>query len=170
MTPPLATIVYCAFIFYLFRRLAKAAGPMPLSLWIPFIWVTINSTRSLSRWLTSGTDAAALSDDISGGSFYDRYTYLLLMICGFVVLCRRPVNWRPLIYNCHWLIILFGYYLISTVWSEDTFVALKRWIKAVGDIIMILILLTETDPLEALRAVFLRCYYLIIRFFRGYSG
>ncbi len=135
---------------------------MPWSLWIPFIWVTINATRPLARWLSSGTDAAAFSDDVSGGSFYDRYTYVLLMVCGILALFRRPINWRPIIHNCHWLIILFGYYLISTVWSEDIFVAFKRWIKAVGDIIMILILLTEADPVEALRAVFLRCYYLIV--------
>jgi O-antigen ligase len=161
MSPHLAACVYGAFIFFLFRRYSKEAGPMPWSLWVPFIWVCINSTRPLGYWLSSGTDAAAVSD-VAGGSFYDRNVYLLLMICGIFILSRRRIEWGQIIRNCHWLLVLFAYYLFSTLWSVDTFVAFKRWVKASGDIIMILILLTETDPAEALRAVFVRSYYLLV--------
>ena len=70
-------------IFLLFRRYAKEAGPVPASLWVPFIWVLINASRSLAYWFTDGTTASQASD-ILGGSFYDRNTYLLLMIIGVV--------------------------------------------------------------------------------------
>lgn len=134
---------------------------MPWSLWIPFIWVSINATRPLALWFSSGTEASQVTD-ISEGSFYDRNAYLLLMGIGIVILARRRIEWGQVLYNCRWLFFLFAYYLFSTLWSTDPFVSLKRWIKADGDIIMILILLTEADPVEALRAVMIRSFYVLV--------
>jgi exopolysaccharide production protein ExoQ len=125
------------------------------------IWVSINASRSLASWFSSGTIASQMTD-ISEGSFYDRNAYLLLMVIGTVILARRRIEWGQVLYNCRWLILLFAYYLFSTLWSVDIFVAVKRWIKADGDIIMILILLTEADPVEALRAVFIRAFYVLV--------
>jgi len=52
--------------------------------------------------------------------------------------------------------------LISVMWSPIPFVAFKRWIKDVGSIVMILVLLTEQNPTAAIRTLFLRCAYLLI--------
>jgi O-antigen ligase len=51
---------------------------------------------------------------------------------------------------------------LSTVWSDYTFIAFKRWFKDAGDVLMILVILTEADPVEAFRWVFLRCAYMLI--------
>jgi len=133
---------------------------MPSSLWIPFFWIAINSSRSLAYWFASGTNAA--DADESSGSFYDRNAYLLLMGMGIVILSRRRIDWGRIMHNCRWVLLLYGFYLLSVTWTVDPFVSFKRWIKCSGDIIMILILLTEVDPVEAIRAVFIRCYYVLI--------
>jgi exopolysaccharide production protein ExoQ len=161
MPPPVAALLTVGFVFWLFRRYSKEAGPMPIGLWIPFIWVGINASRPVGFWLSSGT-AAAASGDISDGSFIDRNTYLVLLVIGICILARRRIDWPNINRNLRWLYILYGYYLISTLWSDYTYVAFKRWVKDAGDIVMILILLTEKDPAEAIRAVFVRCAYVLV--------
>ena len=47
-------------------------------------------------------------------------------------------------------------------WSEEPFVASKRWLKDFGNVVMVLVLLTEKNPLDAVRAVFVRCAYLLV--------
>src|SRR4029077_1519611 len=42
------------------------------------------------------------------------------------------------------------------------FVAFKRWIKVLGHPIMVLIVLTEPDPEEALRRLMKRCAYVVV--------
>jgi exopolysaccharide production protein ExoQ len=91
------------------------------------------------------------------GSSIDRNVFVLLLLAGLWVLRRRKVNWHTLIANNRWL---FGFYLffgLSMIWSDYSFVSLKRWIKDLGNVVMVLIILTETDRMEAVRAVFARC-------------
>jgi O-antigen ligase len=51
---------------------------------------------------------------------------------------------------------------LSVLWSDHSFVALKRIIKDFGNVIMILLIVTEEDPVEAVRQVLLRCAYVLI--------
>ena len=45
-------------------------------------------------------------------------------------------------------------------WSPYPFVTFKRWFKDIGGIFVILIILTEQNPLEAIKAIFARCAYV----------
>ena len=47
-------------------------------------------------------------------------------------------------------------------WAEASGVSFKRWFKDFGNIVVALVILTEVDPPRALRAVFLRCAYLLL--------
>jgi len=134
---------------------------MSWSLWVPFVWVTINASRTLANWFSDGTTASQVTD-ISEGSFYDRNAYLLMMGIGVLILSQRRIEWGRFIHNGRWLIPLFAYYLLSTLWSPEIFISLKRWIKSCGDLIIILIILTESDPIEALRAIFVRSVYVLV--------
>jgi O-antigen ligase len=134
---------------------------MSPGLWIPLIWIVINGSRAVAFWLSNG-DTAFRSGDISEGNPIDRTIYLVLMALGVMVLARRRVNWDHILRNSTWWLILYAYYLFSVVWSDNSFVAFKRWFKDAGDIVMILILLTEADRAQAIRAVFLRCAYVLV--------
>ncbi len=161
LPPQLAAVLFVAFIAWLFRRYSKKALGLSPGLWVPFLWVGILASRPVGYWLANGTAAAELSD-LTEGSFIDRNVYLFLIVLGLGVLAQRRVDWKTVFAENRWLIIFYLYLLVSTVWSVESFVSFKRWFKDVGNVVMILIIITEKNPAEAMRAVFLRCAYVLI--------
>jgi exopolysaccharide production protein ExoQ len=161
MPPRLASCLCFAFILWLLRRDTKRASGVSTAIWIPLIWIWIIASKPLAYWLVSGTTAAEVTD-VTQGSFFDRNAYLALIILGLIVLAKRGITWNQVFGENRWLWIFSLFCLISVLWSPIPFVALKRWIKDVGTIVMILILLTEQNPTVAIRTVFLRCAYLLV--------
>jgi exopolysaccharide production protein ExoQ len=160
MPSRVAALLVVGFILWLFRRQSKRTTPMSPGLWVAFIWLAIISSRPVGYWFADAGVAA--SADPMGGSFIDRNTYLILIVLGVIVLARRRINWGPLLAPGKCLWIFYAYLLISVVWSEFPFIAFKRWFKDFGNVVMILIILTEEDPVEATRAIFVRCAYALI--------
>src|ERR1051326_4437019 len=134
---------------------------MSFGLWVAFFWLAIIASRPVGYWFVNGTEAAQLGDGL-GGSFIDRNTYSFLILLGIIALARRQIDWPDIISKTRWLWIFYFYLLFSTVWSDYPFVAFKRWFKDIGNVVMILIILTEKDPIEAMRSVFIRCAYVLI--------
>jgi O-antigen ligase len=54
--------------------------------------------------------------------------------------------------------------LVSVLWSEITFIALKRWVREGAVLIMALVLLSERDPRAALESLLRRSVYLLLPF------
>ena len=106
------------------------------------------------------------------GSPLDGAAFLILIISAFVVLFRRRLNW-PYVVLENWPIFLFYFFLlVSVLWANSPPVSFKRWFKEFGNIAILLVILTEQNPQQAIRAVFVRCAYLLfplsvifIRFF-----
>jgi len=160
MPRPLAACLYFGFALWLLRRDAKRDVGVSTALWIPLLWVWIIASKPLAYWFADGT--APEVADVTQGSFFDRNAYLLLMFFGLIVLAKRRITWNQVFVENRWLCLFSLFCLISVLWSPIPFVALKRWIKDVGGIIMILILLTEGNPTAAIQTVFLRCAYLLV--------
>lgn len=112
-------------------------------------------------WLASGS-AASSSSDASDGNAIDRNIDLILMAAAMVILARRRIDWPVVTRECRWLIIFYLYLLLSTLWSDYTFISFKRWVRDVGDVVMVLVILTEADPIEAFRWVLLRVAYVLV--------
>jgi O-antigen ligase len=55
---------------------------------------------------------------------------------------------------------LFG--LFSVLWSDFQFIAFKRWFRDLGNYLVILVVLSDPRPLEAVRTVLRRLCYLLI--------
>ena len=96
------------------------------------------------------------------GSPVDASFYFAMLIAGFYVLLKRQVRLSEVVLNNGWLIAFLLYCFISIAWSDFPFVAFKRWIKILGHPIMVLIVLTEPDPEEALISLMKRCAYVIV--------
>src|SRR5208282_5793161 len=62
-------------------------------------------------------------------------------------------NWPILLY--------FAFCLISVLWSYHPDIALKRWVKAIGDLAMVLVIVTEPEIRDALTCVFSRVGFLL---------
>ncbi len=60
------------------------------------------------------------------------------------------------------MVAFFAYCGYSVLWSDYPDVAFKRWTKAVGDLVMILIVLTDPDPSAALKRFLMRIGLLLV--------
>ncbi|MFO0699168.1 MAG: O-antigen ligase family protein [Nitrospira sp.] len=151
MPPVLAvisTLLLIAFLFYWDYKDGRSPSP---ALAIPCIWIFIRGSRSLTEWFNLGTPPTGI--DIVDGTPLDAAVTFLLMGIGFAILLRRRVSWVVL-FRENWALVLFLFYCaISITWSDFPFVSFKRWFKYFADPIMVLIVLTDRDPLRAVETV-----------------
>ena len=52
--------------------------------------------------------------------------------------------------------------MVSVLWAHSPLASFKRWFKEFGNIVVLLVILTEEDPQQAIRAVFVRCGFVLI--------
>ena len=96
------------------------------------------------------------------GSPIDALFFMVMIFAAAVVVSNRKPDWSAF-FSKNWPIILFySYLLISVVWAADPLVSFKRWFKEVGNIMIVMVILTEQNPQQAFRAVFVRCAYVLI--------
>ena len=127
---------------------------MSKSLWVPFLWVVIIASRPVGYWLRSGDDAAGdVSGEVGQGSFIDRNTYLILILLGMGLLLRSCFRVGEFITRNRLMCFFYLYLLVSILWSENPFIAFKRWFKDTGNVIMVLLIWSENDPVEAICSV-----------------
>jgi exopolysaccharide production protein ExoQ len=160
MLPILALILTLLFIGFLFIRDSKQGYKPSLALSIPCVWILILGSRSVTEWISLG--APISGGDIAEGSPLDRAVFFFLMASGLVVLVKRRISWSQVFRNNIALTIFVLYCGISIVWSDFPFVAFKRWFKGFGDPIMVLIILTDRDPLRAAETVLRICANILI--------
>lgn len=161
MRPSIALLICVGFILWLFVKDAKGRSKMSAALWIPLLWAFIVGSRPVSDWLGyagAGDDASAYD----AGNPVERNVYLFLMLAGLAVLSRRRVSLGAIIRSNPWLFAFYLFWAFSVCWSNDPLIAFKRWFKDLGNVIVVLVILTEDDPIEAAKTVFVRCAYLLV--------
>jgi exopolysaccharide production protein ExoQ len=160
MIPRLIALVTWAGAIWLIRRDTAQRQGVSSALWIPTLWIGILLSRPMSAWLGWGGGAGGAES--MEGSPVDALFYFLLIIASAIVLNKRQVNWGEII-SASWPVFLFyGYLLVTVIWAESPIVSFKRWFKDFGNIVVALVILTEANPQQALRAVILRCAYIFI--------
>jgi exopolysaccharide production protein ExoQ len=95
------------------------------------------------------------------GSPVDAAAFGSLIVVGIVVLSRRKKKLFLFLGVMTPVIAYFAYSLISVSWSPVPIPSLKRWIKDMGDVLMVLIILTDNEPVAALRRVFSRVGFIL---------
>ncbi|MFY9937829.1 MAG: O-antigen ligase family protein, partial [Silvibacterium sp.] len=91
----------------------------------------------------------------------DRLVFTILIVVGLAVLVRRGRRSLAVLAN-NWPILLYFFYcLLSVLWSDFPDIAFKRWIKATGDVVMMLIVVTDGQPIAALRRFFSRVGFVL---------
>ena len=145
-------IAAISLFWWLFKRDNRLREGTSAALWIPTLWVGIIASRPLSMWLGFGGGS-----DTQGGSPVDSLFYLVMIFAAILVVARRRVVWSRLLAE-NWAIFLFyGFLLVSVLWANSPLISFKRWFKELGNIFVLLVILTEADPQQALRTVFFRC-------------
>lgn len=161
MPPQLALFACVCCIAWLLVNDRRWHRGLSLGSWLPLIWMLIVGSRPVSLWLSPSLQVEA-TDTYLEGSPLDRTYYLIMILFGIAILVRRRINWARWVPQNKWLILYFAYFGISVLWSDDPFVAFKRWTKDVGNVVMVLIILTERNPVMAAKALLLRCSYVLI--------
>jgi exopolysaccharide production protein ExoQ len=161
MPPGLATIGFAVLVAALFIFDREKDSQASKTLWIPVVWVSLAASRSVSYWLGFGS-AISTVDEALEGEPLNRSIQLALMFAGVIVLRGRSQEVRALLRANRPIVIFFSYCLLSVIWSDYPIVSSKRWIKDLGDLIMVLIVLTERDRLNAVRQLLARFGYALV--------
>ncbi len=159
--PQLATLVCVLFILYLFWSDCREDTDTSNAVWIPLIWMFLAGSRYLSQWLDLGGGVNPFQV-YQEGSPIDSAIFGALIVAGVTILYRRGLDWGRLLVQYKWICFYFLFCALSIVWSDDSFVSFKRWIKALGDVIMVLVILTEERPYEAVGTLLRRLAFVIL--------
>ena len=161
MPASVATCLFGAFILWLFYRNSAESSSVSRALWIPTLWVAVVASKPLYFWINGNPVENTLWSFSDEGSSLDRNFFIALLLIGLFILKQRP-GCAAILRNNRWLWFFYAYALFSVLWSDYPIVSFKRWTRDIGNVVMILIIVTEHDPVRALRQVFLRCAYLLI--------
>src|SRR6266568_1797 len=162
MPPQVATIVYTGLILGLFLLDRNRNAHTSKAVWIPVAWLLINGSRPVSAWLQVGPVMDS-PEKYLDGSPLDAAVFAVLLGAGLVVLAgpRRRQVLTILRANLP-IVLFFAYCALSILWSDYSFVACKRWIKATGDLVMVLVVLTETVPSLAIQRLLTRVAFVLM--------
>lgn len=148
MPSQLAALLYTGVIVWLFYNDSRQRRTNSWALWIPLVYFFLIATRPVSMWL--GLQSVATAEQVLDGSPVDRLTYATLQALAALILLQRTSAVQQVIRRQPLLLVFLAYCLISISWSDYPFVALKRYSKFVTDVLMILIVITEPAPHDAI--------------------
>lgn len=155
----IATVVYCIGIIGLFVLNRDKKAETSKALWIPVIWLMIIGSRAVSSWFESGPTVAVQYQE---GSPIDAAIFGALELAAIGVLAKRRKQVSRFLVN-NWPILLFLVFcLVSTLWSDYGFISFKRWTKSVGDYAMVLVVLTDANPIAATKRFLTRVGFVLI--------
>jgi exopolysaccharide production protein ExoQ len=160
LSPTLGLLIYLFLIMLLLYFEPTDEGAIAPALWLPTIWFLIVASRLPSQWfsLSSTLSIAAYED----GSPLDRIIYLLLILLGICTLVARRIQLPEIIKRNSVLTIFLFYALVSTAWSDYPFITFKRWIRDIGLYLMVMVVLSDVCPVNAISTVLRRVTYIVI--------
>ena len=159
MPPILALFVCTIFVIFLLGLDRKQTRAVSYASWIPTIWMLLIATKALSIWFHEEETSDA------EGSLIDRAVLSALLCFGLLILAKRKLDWHRVIRGNGWLVLLVGYAFLSIVWSDNTSISFRRWIREEFlAVVMAFVILSERDPLQAAESVLRRTTYILIPF------
>jgi O-antigen ligase len=161
MNPSIATLIYACGIAGLFYLGRDKTIQTSKALWLPVAYLWIVGSRGPSIWL--GLSPPAGTDVQLDGTPLDRMIFTSILFLGVIVLVQRGSRVLRVV-RANWPILaFFAFCLASVVWSDFPQVAAKRWIKAIGDLVMVLIVVTDiNNPIGAFKRLISRVGFVLL--------
>jgi len=155
----IATVFFVLLIWKLYKWNRDEEARTSLALWLPTFWLFLGSSRNVSEWLHMSSGGA---ERYVEGSPLDRIVLTVALALGVTVLLGRAESVRRLLLTNIPILLYFTYCLTSVLWSDFPEVAFKRWFRAIGDVVMVLIVLTDPDWVAAIRRLLTRLGVLLV--------
>lgn len=147
-----------AALFYLDREKGVVTSH---ALWIPVLWILIVASRPVSMWLNVNRNVT-LETQYTESSPIDAAYYGILILAAALVINKRWKYTRRLLQLNGPILLYFIYCAASISWADDPVIAIKRWVKALGEFLVIVVALSDPHPIVALKRVFARMSFLLI--------
>lgn len=164
MPKQLAIIVFTGLVIWLWRNDARTRPPCSKATWIPLIWLLLLGSHPISWWVYFFTGIGSGGGSNLEGNPINLMFYSLLIAAAVVVVARRGVGLGELMRQ-NWGLTLFLCYLgLTVLWAEFPVATTKRWVKEIGSIPVLLVLLTEERPLEAVKTTFARVAFVLFSY------
>jgi O-antigen ligase len=160
MPPTIALFAWFILLVALLRFDPARSKDTSLALWIPVTWMFIAGSRLPSQWM--GLQAGSVNQALENGNPVDRAVFFSLIVFSIVILMLRGFNWGGFFARNIFLIVFLLFALVSVLWSDFPFISFKRWFRDLGNYLVILVVVSDPNPLEAARAFLRRFCFLLI--------
>src|SRR5215471_10800967 len=160
MPPSLALLLWVVVLFVLLCFDPAREPKNSAALWVPVIWLFFLGSRTPSAWL--GLSALSSAQTLEQGNPLDRTVFSLLALLVLAILVSRSFRWGNFIARNSALACFLAFALLSVAWSDFPFATFKKWFRDLGIYGLILVVLSDPRPLEAVRTVLRRGGYLSI--------
>ncbi len=153
----IATLIFIVLISILMVLTRQRGIKRSAAIWIAFAWLWFASSRNPTGWMQGpGGGKGSAETAYDEGSAFDRNIYTGLLLCGVIVLAKRSQRTTAFL-AANWPIVLFFLYCaLSAAWSDHADVSIKRWFRGVGDLVMVMVILTDTNWSGAFKWVYSR--------------
>jgi len=85
-----------------------------------------------------------------------------LLFLGIAILASRSFRWNNFFLQNWALTAYLLFALVSVFWSDFPFPAFRKWFRDLGNYVMVLVVISDRLPLEALSTLLRRLSYLLI--------
>lgn len=160
MPPSLALFIWFILLIALLYFDPARHSTVSAALWIPVIWLSVISSRLPSQWLDGHVDQVAQS--LEEGNMLDRTFFSVLILLAVGVLISRSFRWGAFLTRNITLTAFLLFALVSVCWSDYPFITFKHWLRDLGNYLVVLVVLSDPRPAEALSIVLRRVCYLLI--------
>jgi hypothetical protein len=159
----LALILWFVLLVGLFWFDPAKEPEVSAALWVPLVFMFFMASRQPAQWLDWGViDAATVKNAVEAGNPIDRTVSSVLFLLGIAILLSRSLRWGTLLQKNWALAAYLLYTLMSVVWSDYQFPAFRKWVRDLGNLIMVLVVISDSHPVEALSTLIRRVGYLLI--------
>jgi exopolysaccharide production protein ExoQ len=128
---------------------------------LPIVWFVLSVSKPIDFWLNP-TLMQQSTADYTEGSMHTRIVLTALIVCGLLVLATRTIDWSSFFLRNRFFCVLLAFMLVSIAWSDFKYIALKRYIRLFGDLVMVMIVMTEKEPVQAVKKMVMNSAYLLI--------
>ena len=161
LPPIVATVIFVVGIVGLFWLERDPQAQTSKALWIPTAWLMIICSRPTSMWLGMSPNGGT-ADLYVEGSPIDAAVFMALVAAGLIVVIARKDRVEPILRGNWPILLFFMFAAFSILWSDFPLVTFKHWVKGIGDVLMVLILLTEPSATDAIKRLVTRLGFVLL--------
>jgi exopolysaccharide production protein ExoQ len=165
MPPYLALLLWFVLLVGLFWFDPAKEPKVSAALWVPLIFLFFMASRQPTQWLGGhviASDAATMNSALEEGDPLNRTILVVLFVLGIAILVSRSFRWGNF-FRGNWVLIAYLLFaLLSVLWSDFPLPAFKKWFRDLGNYVMVLVVISESLPMEALSTLLRRLGYLLM--------